>query len=288
MKRFLTQIILFSIIFLLLIVTLHVTRTILHKPFRVDKTVTTLMTGDSHLQCAIDYKNLQGIRNTAYDSEGYFYTYYKLKAIFKNNPHINHVVLGFSYHNLSSFFHDYVLGEYAESVMTRYFVLFDYRVQIQILRLKPSLTIPLIRKLLSRDRNPYPYVGNFPREDSSQWKYDEASMRKRIKHQYYINNELRPVYDLNIEYLDKVIKLCESQGVKVTLITTPLHERYSAEIPEKYKDLYKEIIQKYNLPLIDFRELDLTDEHFLPDGDHLNITGAELATKHFAQRFVVQ
>ena len=59
----------------------------------------------------------------------------------------------------------------------------------------------------------------------------------------------------------------------------------NSTIPKKYKDEYKEILKKFNLPVIDFLDLNLSDDHFLPDGDHLNSKGALLATKYFAEKW---
>ena len=70
-------------------------RTLLHEPYRVDESVTTVITGDSHVQIAINDGSMGETRNIALFSEPYIYSYYKLKEILEHNHNIEKVILGF-------------------------------------------------------------------------------------------------------------------------------------------------------------------------------------------------
>jgi hypothetical protein len=285
MNMFIRQITSFTILLIFAIFTFSAVKTNLHKPFSVGENVKTLITGDSHVQCAINDRLLPGIKNISINSEGYIYSYYKLKEILAHNPQIKKIIVGFSYHNLSSYYDDYISGKHAQPIMLRYFGLLDYSGLFQIIFSNSLLVMPALNEILSTGNKDYPYIGRFSAIASKNRKYNETTMMKRVKGQYYVNHEIRRVSKFNSEYIAKIVELSRKHNVKLTLINTPLHKNYLNEIPLKYKDEYKEILKKFNLPVIDFLDLNLSDDHFLPDGDHLNSKGALLATKYFAEKW---
>ena len=102
MKKFIKQIILFILIYILILginfsLNLYFINTI---PPMVN--ANTLIIGDSHPQTAINPKLLNNAENLSQSAEPYLITYFKLKKLLDTNK-INTVILGYSYHNLSAF-----------------------------------------------------------------------------------------------------------------------------------------------------------------------------------------
>ena len=112
---------------------------------------------------------------------------------------------------------------------------------------------------------------------------DLDQMRKRIQEQFYENGEVITTSESNIEYLDKIIALLHERLVKLTILNTPLHDKYIESIPEKYINLYHEYINRNQLELYDFKDLALPDSYYLPDADHVNYNGALLTTEKFKE-----
>ena len=254
---------------------------LLHEPYRVDESVTTVITGDSHVQIAINDGSMGETRNIALFSEPYIYSYYKLKEILEHNHNIEKVILGFGYHNMSSYYDDYIVGWRAVNILPKYIDVLEYPALIELVTQRPGLLMPVVRALISMTHDEYPYVGGFSDFGLGHLQFDEQAMRRRIQRQFRIGNSTREMSELNMAYLHRIVALCESHDVELTLMRTPLHEKYQNHIPTEYLDGYKRLVTMYGLAVIDFRGIDLADEHFLPDGDHVNAGGSVLTTEHF-------
>jgi len=283
MKKFLVQFLIFWLLPVAWIACSASIRTIGHKPYKTDPSVSTIITGDSHVQCAIDDSNLDTMKNISTSSECYLYSYYKLREIFEHNPNIRHLVLGFSYHNLSSYYDDYLTGEPAVSVLSRYVDVIDPSEYVKLVRTNFKLIRPILKKIaipLSMKR--HRYIGGFLHRDTGDMSVNEKTINRRIKNQYYRNQEPRSYSQTNIEYFYKILDLCKRHDVSIILLSTPTHPEHYRKIPDTFKSLYLQLIRENNLTVIDFAGLKLSDEHFMPDGDHLNNRGAALATEYFS------
>lgn len=248
------------------------------KPYIVNENTNTIIVGDSHVQYAINDSLIPGYKNISLNSEGYIYSYSKIKNIIKYNPHVKNVFLGFSYHNLSSYFDNYITGDFAQSVMPRYIEVIDLRESLTLIWTSPHLIRPALKALIST-RNNYSYIGAFP--DYSNFAFNKESMQKMLEVQYFSKGELRGISDINKRYFTEIVKLCNNYGVNLTLINTPLHNDFLRKIPNKYINEYNSILGKYRIQIIDFKGLELTNNCFLPDGSHLNTKGALLTTEYF-------
>jgi hypothetical protein len=288
MKKFIRQCVIFSLLFVPVLIAYSLIKTNLHQPYIFDKTIKTIMTGDSHVQCAINSDLVDGLENISVDSEGYIHSYFKLKKILAANPQIENIILGFSYHNLSSFFDAYTIGKHAKSILPRYVDLFSYNELFELVKAYPALWWPAFSKIVSTNNDKYPYIGKFSNGHTKELMFKKDLMLKRINSQYFMNGKPREVSKNNIEYFGRLITLCKQHKVKLTLINTPLHKKYFDEIPIKYIEEYKKLIKESDLDIIEFESLVLSDQNFLPDGDHLNTSGAFLATHYFIKKWAAK
>jgi len=94
-------------------------------------------------------------------------------------------------------------------------------------------------------------------------------------------------YTLN--YLEKIVKLCEEQGIRLIWVTAPSFDRYLKEVgPYDEAHTYiRELADKHGVAYWDFNlckeeYLDLDADSFI-DVDHLNGKGAGSVTKLLAQ-----
>jgi hypothetical protein len=86
--------------------------------------------------------------------------------------------------------------------------------------------------------------------------------------------------DENIEFLDKIMKLCKNEGVKVLLVTLPAHKSYRANLDKHQLNIVvsagERMKQKYNnCSYLNLLEDDNFNGEDFYDADHLNRKGAK-------------
>jgi hypothetical protein len=249
--------------------------------FRVDKSVSTLIVGDSRTEFALNDQLLPNTMNISQTSEGYIYSFPILAGILKNNPQIKTVLLGFSFQSISSYYDNSSLVPH---ISARYFYILPRNIQMEILkRNQGNLSLEFrkiftngFRNLIARP-NKYTFIGKYETFSTSK-SLTKSSVDKRIAAQYYENGKLAPFADVNTNYFLKIVDLCKRSNIKLVILNTPMHKSYVDGVPQAYKDKYYSLIKENNLDLIEFENLVLKDTCFLPDGDHLSRSGTTPAT----------
>lgn len=259
------------------------------KRYKLDPTLSELFIGDSHIETGINDQLLVGCKNMGHISESYYFTYFKLKQIISSNSNICRVYLGFSYHNLSNYYDDFITGPNSKYISPEYYFILPFAEQVKQVKIhlkdfpayfqdvvKSGFSIVLSKivhndKLIFRSSN----ISNCHTNGS----VSPFSMGKRIKYMFYSNGEIKGFSESNLIYLNKVIQFCRKRNIDLVLINMPIHTYFNHRIPLKFINKYKNIITKNDLKMIDFNYLKLNDTCFLPDGDHLSPQGASLVTK---------
>ncbi len=285
MKRFIKKSALFLILFLPVLLVYSALKTNLHGVYTLKKTTHTLITGDSHVQCALVTEQARGVRNVAVDSEGYLYSLQKLKKILAVNPQIKTVILGLSYHNLSDYYDTYMIGKEARHILPRYIDLFSYSELLDLIRANPKLLRPALEKFFRLNHDPYAYIGKYINSETGKKRFRQEVMESRVRSQFYEGNRVRGISKVNIAYLQRIVALCKLQKITLVFIKTPLHPAYRNKIPKPHVNAYDKLIKCLDLPVIDFSGLELADDDFLPDGDHVNAKGALITTEHFLAHY---
>jgi hypothetical protein len=248
---------------------------------------TTVIAGDSHTMWSIDDRKLNGVRNISLNAEGYFYTYIKLQYLLKQGNEIRKLYLGFSYHNLSGYYDDYIYGRLSLFFFHRYIDILGFKDYLTLFFCNPKIVIrmsPIILRhgivsLLNRDCT---FLGNFPSEVMLKTLNSEK-VKKRIQEQYYRNGSVVPFSRINVEYLIKILDLCKKNDIKIIALSTPEQKDYCQLIPHQYIDAYEQFVKEHKLTVYNFNGLVLPDSCYLPDGDHANSNGATVVTEYFSE-----
>lgn len=102
----------------------------------------------------------------------------------------------------------------------------------------------------------------------------------------------KAISEKNIEYLEKMVKLCEEQGIQMIWTTTPLPVTCLEDIRNKeaIDEYFNTLASKYQVPYINYNDLEvrapisLKDLEDYNDDDHLNVLGAQKMCADLATR----
>ena len=189
------------------------------------------------------------------------------------------------YHNMSSYFDDYIYGNIFRHFIHRYLGVLTLNDYFKIATKNPKNITGFSTKILQNGsetifKKKCELYGSFPEEKMMET-LERENIQKRIKSQYYKNNDVAPLSEINLHYLNKIIALCKEREIDITILSTPIHKEYKREIPEGYINIYNDFIQRNQLKLYDFSDLNLPDSCFLPDADHVNYYGSIVTTQKF-------
>lgn len=290
MKAFIKKICIFLLLPLLvgialfLLIISYTNKLYINNPIKIESNVSTIYIGDSHIELAIDDRIIPNSKNFATSSESFYFSYFKLKILLKNNPFIKKVYLGFSYHNLSNYYDKFIYGNYAPVIAPKYFFLLPFNEQSKIfywnkydlLPFMISVTKCGIHKIIYNYYHSYRggYSNNFTSTMAA-----NSSIDARINFQFYNSNGLNPFSKINIYYFSKIVALCKSKNVDLYALNTPLNNYYIKKVPLEYKIKLNKIIVNEQVKYIDLSNLKFEKKFFIPDGDHVSKLGAE-ATSH--------
>lgn len=247
--------------------------------------VNTVIIGDSHTMWSIDTEDIKNVENISLNAEGYVYTYYKLQHLLSTERDISHVYLGFGYHNLSGYYDDYISGSRFTNFVHRYIGVMPVGELFWVLLKNPKDLSVAFRNILQRGgisglKQRCTLYGSFPKEKRMET-FILSSMKKRVADQYHDAGIVTPISESNFDNLNKIVALLRQNDIELTLLNTPMHRDYIESIPTEYRELYHDFINQRQLRVYEFGDLTLADTDFLPDGDHVNYSGAMLTTKRF-------
>ena len=279
MCRFFIKVVFFLISIIAVIVLLIVTINYVisrDKYYRIPKDKTILIVGHSHSECSYDTKYIKNAINTSQSGEQYLYTYIKTKKILNANPQIENVLVEFTYNvidknNVKKIWSDSHIQNrhpiYSQLFsLEEYFYFFKYNFKQEIIVEGKSL------------RNKMEFLINSRQKIENNM--DFGGYKKLNENKFSSNNqfEIKEISKLNINYLIKLIELCNRNKVNVSLIRSPLHKKYEYRGNE---DLFIKIKNKYfeDIKFIDFKDYGLMDEDYADYG-HLNYKGAEKISKY--------
>lgn len=289
MKIFIKQCMKFLFIlflgFLIIFCFFSIAPTIFDKNYRLHSTATSILIGDSHVQNSFNDQMNENYSNLAHHAESYYFSYHKLKLILSTNPQIKKVYLGYSYHSLSNYYNDYISGIYSQAVSSDFFFSLSLKEQLNCMYWNMDEFPLYMRKNfkigfenLIRDEG-YSFKGGYYNHQ-----VDTISIplvKRRIHGQFYLNGNVRGFSKINLEYLNHIINLCQSKKIELVLFNSPLHKEYRKSIPVEYLIKYHEIILKNELTVLDLSDLEMDDDSYLRDGDHVTEKGAICMTNSF-------
>jgi len=295
MKLFLKKSLLFLFISTLLVFLFFPIDYIYNKrveKLTLDRNISTLICGASHLMCALDDKIIPNSTNTCLPSESYYYTYYKLKKILYNDNDLKYILLGLSFSSFGENFDNQIYETGKISYMyPKYFLILENREKLSLLKKNPTgllKSIPYIFKnafiTFSKSNKyiNYPFWGNF--SDNENTNLSDENIKAAINRHYYNTDSdlLQDFSDIQLEYLMKIVDLYNEKKIQLYLINAPLSNEYFSEIPEKFINHYYSIVKKLkftkNVKILDYHNYQLPKNYFR-DADHLNSYGAKIISE---------
>jgi len=256
--------------------------------FKIDKNITTVFIGDSHIQQAVNDKIVNNSINLSQNSESYYFSFNKIDGLIKNNTSIKKIYLGFSYHSLSSYNEDFVFGKFSKDISARYFFILPLSEKLKFIRYNSKDILAYFKNILINGvhnvvvkNNQCSFLGSYE-NNFKNTTVNRSSMDKRLLFQFYSHGKLDPFSTYNIFYLNKIISLCKTNKIELVLLNTPLQNYYEEKIPVEYKAKYREIIENSGLQMLNLNGLPLNDSCFIPDGDHVSQKGALLLSNYLA------
>ncbi|MGL1902335.1 MAG: hypothetical protein OCC49_09375 [Fibrobacterales bacterium] len=286
MTKFLKTISLFFLTSILLIVVLFIVTNIFVRlntgPFLLESKVHTLFIGDSQVEYAINDSLISGSKNIATSSEALMYSYYKLIKLKELNPHIDTVFLGFSFHTLSSYYDPII---YCNHLTSKFLYHVPLTKQLFLLTKTEKPLNLFIKTTLEEFTNFFQgrseTIGSF-KNYVTDVHINDKLIYERANGQFYSDKTLQKFSNIQLAYLDKFYAYCKQKNITLILLNTPKHPKYVNLVPESFKEKYSSLITYYSISKFDFNSLELTDNDYLPDGDHLTSSGANKASRVLA------
>lgn len=252
------------------------------KAFRIDDAYSEVFLGDSHVRYAVNDSLLKNGINLGNSSESIYFSYYKLDQLLKSNQSIETVYLGFSYHNISDYYDEYINGLYALSVAPNYFYLLSFTKQLQLIGWNsgklPSFVKAIMKSGVKIWRNENTFIEGFNNTHTNT-RANKTTMDERLNFQYYTNDTLNSFSTLNLKSFADIVALCKEKQVELVILNTPIHPYFKSKIPQEFIDKHHSLIHQYNLRTIDLTVLELSDSDFQGEGDLVSMEGALKATE---------
>lgn len=288
MKKFLLRVLLFSSLTVTMTLVVIFTLNWLVASddfFRIDQDVKYIVVGDSHPECAFNDSLIDHFQNFGQSGEAYFYSYLKTKKLLENNPNIETVFvelnLGQILKNIDKNTWDDV--HIAEKYQKYFFAMNadDYNVLMknnfsgflnaQSISIKTNLTMLRIEDRTMHDLK----WGGYNRlTNNGQDKLKDLEDKEMIANSKIIEHS-----DHSLNYLYKLVEICQDHTVKVVFVRAPVHRKHAERRNEKTFEFLRNKYFK-DIPFLDYQDIAFQDFEFA-DTHHLNFLGADRFSKLF-------
>lgn len=285
MKKFIKRMLVFFLLTLIVLIGIIISTNVLinkDSNFSIDKKNEYIILGHSHPEGAFNDSLISNANNLARGGEHYFYTYLKAKKIIESNPQIKAVFLELTNNQISIDMTKWIedtqknlvnIPIYAPVMDSEdhFFVIKQNPLgyfKSQEMVIKNNLNFLLYRKkniLAHRDWGGF-YAN--PRQ-----KVDSIIRSNEMVKRKPNSTKIEVLDTTNLLYIDKIALLCKKKGVKLFLIRSPQHPKYT--FFDNELQLQKIIQTRYSkLFFLDFNNFYLLNEEY-SDLEHLNYKGAK-------------
>ncbi len=287
MSIFIKRILLFTFLLLGIIVLTLIGATSLDRKFtsfKLQNNPKYIVLGHSQPECAFNDSLIPSLKNLSQSGDSYFYIYSKMKEVIKQNSSLKVVFIEFTDNQLNMN-ENIWSNKYIPYKYPKYSSFISNSDQLLLLKKNPAAFINVqslsLKRKLTRIIKNDEYFSN----DFGNYFY-----LKRDKTDSLVNTlsslEEPPqsvddkVSEVNLSYLDAIIKFCEENSKKVILIRSPLHKTYRESVnEEKYLEILK---TRYGtIDYMDFSSFPLSNSQY-GDLQHVNHKGAKVFSEWFA------
>ena len=284
MRKFFNTLLIFSIpIVLTMIILIITTNLIVNKKanFKLNKKSERIIFGHSQTQCAFNDALISNFKNLSQGGESYFYTYQKIKKVLQQNPQINTVFIDFSNDNISKLnnkkiwsdkYLNWKYQKFSPFIDSEDLSLLMSKNLMGLLKTLPKSTKYNMTTILKMDYNYIDKMGGY--KYLVRFKTDSIlNAIDKVSNNGYIVPEYQKMSAYNLYYLEKIIKVCKDNNIKVFLIRSPYHPKSQIIQNELNLQMLKEL-KLDHLEFLDFKDFPIENLEF---GDliHLNYKGAK-------------
>ncbi|MBK6985226.1 MAG: hypothetical protein IPH32_10940 [Bacteroidetes bacterium] len=251
-----------------------------------------LFMGDSHTVRSLDLSKIDSSYSLAFYGENNMMNYYKLKHLIENHYCIpKYIVLpcdivthtyGFNLaRNNKSFYYDFIPFSEASNLSNNLFTAYlDYFK----VKLFPYIDWQYALNKVNMDREKKSKIkfSNLPidkQRKSASFFIEDELLKNRNKSSFYNSRALN--------YLQKTIDLCNQKKIKLIFVKFPLTKFIFENIKTNVDSTYltkrpsEIIINKNNIPILDFEYIYQNNTELFFDTHHLNANGKEKFTEVF-------
>jgi hypothetical protein len=253
--------------------------------FKLPATDHYLVLGHSHPATALNPQFIPGLANLALGGEPFFYTYIKCRYLVSANPQLTTVFIGLTNNQLVREVDSLLTSDYALSYFLPKYAPLMSRAEWRLLeKTNPAgvryrlgkVAIHAALNGLARSGHYQTVLGGFEALDGY---YDPGTVAGKSFRAVY-HSDPTQVSELNLNYLDAMVRYLEQHHIAVYFIRTPLREASPALGNEQ---VFQAVLRsRYpQVRFLDFREYPLSDSDFY-DVEHLNRGGARKFSQYFA------
>lgn len=285
MQRFIKNTILIFALFLVVVIgSIYTSSKLCYALFNFQIPVekTTLITGHSLAECAIDDSIYTDAINLSQSATGYFYSYLKIKELINNNPHVDTIILGISYSDIGEGADErFSSFKRLKSKLPRHLFICS---KDELIDIYNAVGLELLFCLPpSIYRNMF-MLGKGTDVFGSHRKLNINVLDAAVDNALVTNSENAKLCTYELEYLIKINSFCKDKSVKLILMHLPLHDSV-VRGSHLYKIKYTEIISAFtdNTTIVDYSEFEIPDSGFA-DRYHLNKDGSYLFSTYIHEK----
>jgi len=239
-----------------------------------------LLIGESQSQAAVDDSKIPNLYNSSQAQDRYLSMYCRLKALLDVNSQIDTVLISLTPHSINRGKDDFwTNGGYIRQNVQTYGALLGIKEWALMLWNAPEATLAEIV-------TPFKYYWRVDESYIKKYGYFEAAdysaVQANVK-EGATSLKVDPSFGnkVTLEYLDKMITICNDKHIKVIGLNTPVYHASEFEEPDYY---YQYLGNNYpDLEIWDYLDADIPEE-YRRDVNHLNKKGAEWFTEEIKKR----
>ena len=241
-----------------------------------------LVLGHSHPECAFNDSLISNLKNQANSGESYFYTYFKLIQLLKQNKQIKTVFVEFSNNQLS--------GETDEWTWGKKYLPHRYKLYAPFMNADANYLLAKNNSRSFLNSLSVLLQFNFNVLKEGRFNYINRTGGYLPLHKKYAINSIKTdaattqtlvASGMNLLYLEKMIQTCKKEHVKMYLMRIPVHP--SSKNLNNESAFLKILHEKFtDVNFLDFKDVPLPDDAFA-DAEHLNASGARTFSLFFNQ-----
>lgn len=283
MRYFINRILIFilSIIILIGLVIMSTNIKINNKHiFNLSKNIKFIILGHSHPEGAFNDSLIANSKNLAQSGELYFYTYLKTKKILSENKQIKIVFLEFTNNEIINDMEKWTTSEdqlvyripkYAPIMNKDDYQYIIPKNPIAFLKAMPVVFRNNMNTLVFNYKD-YMIANDWGKYFYNNRHYVDSLLKSNKK--IGVNNDYLKINNINLFYLNKIIKYCKNNHVELYLMRSPFHKEEPVYLANesKFSTILKTKFAKQTF--LDFKNFPLLNNEY-GDLDHLNYKGSK-------------